>query len=298
MIRAAARALFTLWLTLTLAFLLLRVLPNRAIEAQLVEGGASQAAIAERRAAANLDAPLWEQYVGFFMGLLRGDLGVSLLNGQPVTEVIVRQLPYTLTLAGLAFLLALILALLVGAAAARDDAAGRVGQGYVALGLSVPPYVSGTLALLLTTRLPADAQAQALLPVLPILVLALSTSAAIAQALQTELRRYQAADWVITARAKGLPSLYIFRRHVLQNTLPPVLAVATTQAGFLLGGAAITETLFSRPGVGRVLVDATLRQDYAIVLGVVVWAAAIYTILFLVLEGLYRAADPRIRSAA
>lgn len=301
LIRLLVSTLLIVWLAATLAFFMLRVIPGDAIQTQLVESGASAATIAERRAAAGLDQPLFTQYWRFLGGLLRGDLGVSLLDGRQVSAIIGEQLEHTVTLAGSALLIALALGVALGCTAGLDLGWGisTVSQTLISLGLSVPIYWTGTIAIFIFTArlgwLPSGGAGRLSNLIMPALVLGFHTAGTIGQVVQAGVREVRQAEFVRTARAKGLPKRTIVLRHILRASLLPLITVVAVQAGFLLSGVVITEALFSRPGLGSVLLDATLRQNFAVVQGVVVWSALVYALLNGLADVLYHVVDPRLK---
>lgn len=302
LIRQCISTLLIIWLAATLAFFALRVLPGDAIESQLIESGASASTIAERRAAAGLDDPLPTQYMEFLSGLWRGDLGVSLLDGRPVTQIILDQLEPTLTLAFSALAVAASLGLVLGCLAALEIGWGisTISRVLTALALSVPIYWTGTIAIFVFTvqldLLPSGGAGRLSQLILPATVLGFHSAGAIAQVVQTGVRETLGAEFVRTARAKGLRERTVIMRHVLRASLLPAVTVLAVQAGFLLSGVVITEALFSRPGVGSVLLDATLLQNYPVVQGVVVWSAIVYALLNNLADSFYHLIDPRGRS--
>lgn len=299
-LRRLGSALIVIWLAVTLAFVALRVLPGDALSAELLQSGASAADIDQRRAQSGLVDSLPVQYLRYLTDLLRGDLGASLLSGQPVTDLIARQLPPTLTLAASALLIAVILGLLLGVGSALD-----VGWGLSAaanllinLALATPIYWTGTLAIflfaVLLNLLPAGGSGGLDALLLPAGLLGYHTAGSIAQVTAAGVRETRIAEFVRVARAKGLRSRIVVWRHILRVSLLPVVTVIALQAGFLLSGAVITESLFVRPGVGRLLLDSTLRQDYPVVQGIVILAAVTYVIVNTLADGLQRVLDPRL----
>lgn len=300
LIRQIVSTLLIVWLAATLAFIMLRVLPGDAIESQLVESGASASTIAQRRAAAGLDAPLSAQYLGFLGGLLRGDLGVSLLDGRPVTQIITEQLTPTLELAAGALGVAVSLGLMMGTLAALNvgwgiSTAARI---LVSLALSVPIYWTGTVFIFVVTvqlgLLPSGGSGRLSHLILPTAVLGFHSGGAIAQVVQSSIRETLPLEFVRTARSKGLRERTIMVRHVLRASLLPAVTMIAVQTGFLLSGVVITEILFSRPGIGKLLVDAVLRQNYPVVQGIVVWSAIVYALINGFADLFYRVADPRV----
>ncbi len=294
-------ALLVIWAAATLTFVALRVLPGDAIAAQLAQGGASAAEIAARRAALGLDAPPLEQYLAYMAGLLRGDLGVSMLNRQPVTQAIAQQLPSTVMLALAALAVALVVGLTLGfaGAAARLVWARRLSSGLAALALALPVYWTGTLAIWVFSVqlgwLPAIGAGDFRHLILPAGVLGFSVAGGIARVTQAGLIEARDQAFVQYARAKGLRNHQVWRRHILRVGLLPIIAVVALQVGFLLSGAVITETLFARGGLGGLLLRAILERDLPVVQGVVVLAALVYSVVNALADVLYALADPRVR---
>ena len=303
MARRALSALLVIWAAASLAFAALRVIPGDAIDAQLAQAGASAAEIAARRAALGLDAPPLEQYLAYISGLVRGDLGVSLLNRQPVAQAIAQQFPATAALALAALLVALAVGLGLGfaGAAARATWARRLSTGAATLALAMPVYWTGTLAIWVFSVqlgwLPATGAGDLRHLILPAAVLGFNVAGSIARVTQAGLIEAREQAFVQYARAKGLRERQVWRRHILRVGLLPIIAVVALQTGFLLGGAVITETLFARGGLGGLLLRAILDRDLPVVQGVVVVAALIYSAVNMLADVLSAAADPRVRLA-
>lgn len=300
LIERALSALLVLWLAATLIFFALRVLPGDALAAQLAQGGATTAQIDAARAQLGLDDHLLAQYGRFLGGLLRGSLGVSLSSGRPVEDMIAERLWPTIELALLAVLLAALGGLALGVLSAADRWAGRMARLLVGLALGVPIYWTATLAVVLFAVtlgwLPSSGTGSWRQLVLPVSVLAFHTLGAIARLTQISVREVRAMLFVRTAHGKGLPAGLVLRRHVLRVALPPAVTVIALQTGFLLGGAVIIESVFVRPGIGRLLLDSTLRQDYPVVQGVVVLTATAYVALNTLADIVHRLLDPRLRA--
>ncbi len=296
--------LLIVWATVTLAFFALRIIPGDAITSQLLQGGASEADVALRRAALNLDDPLLIQYLAYLVGLLRGDLGLSLLTHQPVTHLIAEQFGATfiLALAALAIAVAVGLGLGILEALAGMRWPGRLANLVSILALSTPIYWTGTLAIYffstVTGLLPATGSGDLRHLLLPAGVLGFHIAGSIARVTRSSIRQTLEADFVRTARAKGLPAWQVLARHVLRAGLPPILAVIALQTGFLLGGTVITEMIFVRRGIGQLLQNAVLDQDYPVVQGIVVLSAIVYSLVAAIADLLYIVLDPRIRITA
>jgi ABC-type dipeptide/oligopeptide/nickel transport system permease component len=285
----------TLWLSATLAFFALRVLPGDAVVAQLAASGASEETIQARQRQLGLHEPILIQYLQFITNLTHGDLGYSLVDGLPVTELVLERLGTTMPLAIGGFSVAITMGVGLGIMGAFSLRWGlsSAARSLTSLALGTPVYWTATLVIFAFGFL-MNANSQAGVWLLPIAVLGFHTSGAIARIVQTSLRETMNADFVVTARAKGLPESLILYRHILRAALPPAIPVIALQAGFLLGGTVIIETLFMRPGLGQLLLNRTIQQDYPVVQGLIVLSAFIYTIANTVADFLLRLVDPRI----
>ncbi len=302
-LRRALGALFTLWLAATLAFLALRLAPIDAIALQLTLSGATESQIAARRAALGLDLPLGAQYVSMLSGLLRGDLGVSLINGRPVGALIAEQLDSTLILAIGALGVGAVLGVALGVGAALGGVALRqLCEALIALTLATPIYWLGTLAIYLFAVglgvLPSVSRGNSLQAlILPCGVLGVSLSGSIGQVAAAALREAKSAAFVQVARAKGLPARLIVWRHMLRAHSGALISLIGLQAGFLIGGAVVTEALFTRRGVGQLLLNAVNGRDYPVVQGVVLLSALAYSLLSSLTDILAAWRDPRLRAS-
>jgi ABC-type dipeptide/oligopeptide/nickel transport system permease component len=291
-------ALITLWLAVTIVFCLLRLLPGNAIRVQLAESGASPAIIAQREAALGLDQPVLHQYVAYWADFLRGNLGVSLISGQPVSSIIATQAAPTLSLAATALLFGSTMGVLLGCMAGlRGDISGRFSSSTLILLLSTPAYWLGTLILFAATMLiPLNASLPQGSLLLPALALGLSITGAIGRVVQEKVRETRHAGFVWQARAKGMTEYQITRRHILRVGLLPVISVIALQFAFLASGVVITEMIFARAGLGRTLLDSTLRQDYPVVQGIVAWSALLIIGVMFITEIISMWVDPRVRN--
>ncbi|NWG15136.1 MAG: ABC transporter permease [Chloroflexi bacterium] len=291
-------ALFTIWLAVTLVFIALRLLPGDAVQSQLLQSGASAEIITARRAQQGMDAPWLAQYGHYWIQFVQGNLGYSLSDGQAVTDLIFQRLEPTLMLAGGALLVGCILGISLGIAGGTSSLLTPLAQTAINLALSTPIYWTGTLAIWIFAvqmRLLPSAGGDGLSGlVMPVVVLGFHTSGGIGRAVEGSVRKNLNADFVRTARSKGLPEALVLRRHVLRVGLLPVITVIALQTGFLLGGAVITESLFVRPGLGRLLLDSTLQQDYPVVQGITALIATAYTLVNVAADALYTWFDPRI----
>ena len=290
-----------LWGVTTLVFLAIHILPGDPAELMLAESGGSAESIAYLRDQLGLDDPLYVQYGRFLFNTLRGDLGRSLFTNRPVLQTILEQLPSTIELALAAMLVAIALGTGLGILAALNHNSwlDNACMAIAVVGVSVPIFWSGLLLILLfssTLRwLPATGQGGLRHLLLPAVVLGFASSGTIARLVRSSLLEVLYKEYITTAKAKGLSEHLILTRHALKNALIPVITVVGLQFGFLLGGAVVTETVFSRQGIGRLIVDAILWKDFPLIQGGVLLAAVTYTLVNLLVDISYAFADPRIR---
>jgi peptide/nickel transport system permease protein len=300
-IRRLAIALAVLWGVATIVFLLLHVLPGDPAETILAGSGASQAEINQTRQQLGLDDPLPIQYGRYLWNTLRGDLGRSFFSNRPVTLTIAEQLPATLQLAAAALLVAVIVGFSLGILAAlrADTWIDQMAMGVAVLGVSVPVFWSGLLLIWIFSVslnwLPATGADSWRHLVMPAIVLGLVGAGPIARMTRASLLNALRADYITMAQAKGLPQTLVISRHALRNAVIPVITLIGLQAGFLLGGTVITEAVFARPGLGRLVVDAILWKDLPIVQGVVLLIAATYVVINLLVDLVTLTLDPRLR---
>jgi ABC-type dipeptide/oligopeptide/nickel transport system permease component len=248
-----------------------------------------------------LDAPMPLRYLRFCSAiLLRGDLGCSLLSGRPVTGVIAGRLGNTVTLALAATALALCLGGALGvAAASRPGSRLDVAlMGLASLGLAVPGFwLAMLLVLVFSLRLrwlPVMGAGTTAHLVLPALTLSLPLAAVVARLLRSSLLDVQGADYVRTARGKGLPEARVLRDHLLRNSLIPLVTLLGLHLGHLLGGAFVVETVFAYPGLGSLIVQATFERDYPIVVAAALLIAVIFQGLNLAVDLAHGWLDPRV----
>ncbi|MGH2404157.1 MAG: ABC transporter permease, partial [bacterium] len=240
-------------------------------------------------------------YWRFLRGALRGDLGRSILENQPVARMIWQVLPSTieLTLAGLG--IAILLGFILGVTAAvRQNSWVDNASMVVALwGVSMPSFWMGLLLIFLFSLklgwLPATGQGGLERLLMPAFTLGYLASAVIARLVRSSMLEVLRQDYVRTARAKGLADRLVIYRHALKNALIPVVTVLGLQFGALLGGAVVIETVFSRPGIGRLAVTSILSKDFQVTQGTVLMSAVFYTLVNIAVDFSYAMLDPRIR---
>mgnify|MGYP001822443988 CR=1 FL=1 len=305
MLRFAVRRLLsaipTLLVIIAAAFFLMRVAPGGPFDE---EQAIPPEIHANLEAAYGLDKPVIVQFRNYLAGLLRGDLGPSFkYRDFRVSELIARGLPVTLTVGGLALLLALAVGIPLGMLAALRQN-GMVDHAVMALalvGIAVPSFVvAPVLALVFGVRLQwlpvAGWEAGSLrYLVLPVVTLALPFIAYLARLTRGSLLEVLQSPFIRTARAKGLAPGYILRRHALKPTLLPVLSFLGPATAALLTGSLVVEQVFGLPGVGRYFVQGAINRDYTLVMGMVIFYAALILLLNLAVDVLYGWLDPRIR---
>jgi ABC-type dipeptide/oligopeptide/nickel transport system permease component len=292
-------SVLVLGISTTLAYIALGVLPGDAIQTQFTLSGADSDFIEQRRAALGLNDPLVIQYFRYMLNLLRGDLGNSLLSGEPVIEALARNIPPTFTLAASALFISMIIGLILGAATIGNSRRTRAAaQLVISLSLSTPSYWTGTLAIygftVFQTAFSAVPGETIMYFILPVLVLAFHSAGNIARITASSLQSVQVSGHVLVAQAKGLPESIIFRQHILRVALSPILSIIALQSGFLFSGTMITESLFVRPGIGRLLLEGVVQQDYPVVLGCVILSASVYVTFATLADIIISIIDPRI----
>jgi peptide/nickel transport system permease protein len=282
-------------------FLMLHLVPGDPVLLFAGDKPMSEAQAAEIRHQLGLDRPLLTQYEDYVGHLLRGDLGRALRSQRPVLASILEVLPATvqLTLGALGLAIALGLALGMVAALAHRTWLDTAAMGVAILGVSMPVFYSSLLLLMLFSFtlgwFPATGEGGLDHLILPATALGLISSAVLARLVRSGMLGVLRQDYIVTARAKGLSRALVVWRHALRNALIPVITMLGLQLGALLGGAVVTETIFSRPGLGRLAVDAILNRDFPLVQGTVLVAAVVYVAVNLLVDIAYAAVDPRIR---
>jgi peptide/nickel transport system permease protein len=297
----------SLFLAALLIFFLVNLIPGDPAVVMLGEG-ASPASVQALRESLGLDQPLPVQFVRWLGKIATGDLGVSIHSKVPVLQSIQERFPVTLSLAILAMLFSLLLALPSGILAAVHQNSGKdylfmLGS---ILGVSIPGFWLGLLALLIfsvrfgwfpsTGFVPIWEEPWAGLRylVLPSVTLGLHMAAVVARMTRSSMLEVLHLEYVTHARAKGLGEWAVVAKHALKNAFGPTMTTIGIQTGALLGGAVVTETVFSLPGIGKYLVLAISARDYPVVQGCILFIALVYMIINLVVDILYVYVDPRI----
>ncbi|TMI84930.1 MAG: ABC transporter permease [Bacillati bacterium ANGP1] len=281
-------------------FLMLHLVPGDPVLIFAGDKPLTEARAAEIRHELGLDRPIWIQYWGYATHAVRGDLGRGLRSQRPVLDSILEVLPGTaqLTLAALALATAVGVTLGTVAALAHGSWVDTAAMALAILGVSMPVFYSSLLLILLFSFtlgwFPATGQGGLERLVMPATALGLISSAVLARLVRSGMLGVLHQEYIVTARAKGLAPRAVVLRHALKNALIPTITMLGLQLGALLGGAVVTETIFSRPGVGRLAVDAILSRDFPLVQGTVLVAAVAYVLVNLLVDISYAAVDPRI----
>ncbi|MCL4188014.1 MAG: ABC transporter permease [Rhodobacteraceae bacterium] len=289
-------------------FLLIWLVPGD-ISAELGGTDATPEELEAIRRRLGLDRPLWERALAWYGDLFRGDLGYSYLLQRPVLDAVLERLPVTLSLAGLALVLATVMGLMLGIlAAVRHNTLADQGAMVTALiGLSIPDFWFGIVLIILFgvwlgwlptggfVALTDDPLGWARSMTLPAMTLALTQMGVIARMTRSSMLDVLGQDYVRTARAKGMPRGTVVFRHALRNAMVPIVTVVGVLTGILLSGAVVIETVFSLPGVGRLIVGAIQRRDFPIIQGGLLVTACVFVFVNIIVDMLYGWFDPRVR---
>jgi ABC-type dipeptide/oligopeptide/nickel transport system permease component len=293
-------ALPALWLILTMVFLLAHIVPGDPV-AQMLGEGARAEDLTQLRHALGLDLPLPVQYGRYLAGVLHGNLGESFRFQQPVLKVVAEHYPATLELAIVALLICALIGIPAGVLAAHkrgestDHAVGVV----TLFGLSVPNFALGPVLILLFSVvlgwLPVSGRGGISHLILPAFTLGAALAAILTRMVRTSVIEELSADYVRTARSKGVSESGVLFRHALRNALIPILTILGLQFGTLLAGTIVTESIFSWPGIGRLAVQAIGARDYPLLQGCILLIAVSYVFVNLLTDLVYALVDPRVR---
>ena len=282
-------------------FSMLFLVPGDPVKIMLAEFVTTPDQVARMRAQLHLDEPVLQQYGRFVGNALRGDLGMSIRSRRPVATEIGENLGSTGRLALASMVVAIALGVPLGliAALGRNSWLDVVAMGVALLGVAMPSFWLGFLLIFVFSLhlgwLPATGGGDLPHLVMPAVALGAIAAAIIARLTRSSMLEVLGQDYVRTARAKGLGGFAVVVRHALRNALIPVVTVFGLQFGNLLAGAVIVETVFSRPGLGRLIVGAILSKDFPLVQGTVLFVATAYVLINVVVDMAYAYVDPRIR---
>ncbi|MBK1660623.1 ABC transporter permease [Paracraurococcus ruber] len=295
------RALLTIGMVVTFAFVVLRLSGDPA---QIIMGSeAPPEAVAAFRASWGLDQPLWVQYLRYFLAILEGDLGRSMRDGRPALDLVVERIPATLALTLPALLIKLGLGIPAGVTAAlhRNSAIDRAVMLLAVAGFTMPSFVLGLLLVLVFAVqlgwLPSGGQEGWRHAILPVVTLGIGGAAALARFTRSAMLEVLGQPYIRTASAKGVPWRAVVSRHALPNAAIPTVTIIGFMVGSLIAGAVVVESVFSWPGVGRLLVVAVANRDLAVVQAILLLVAATMVTANVLVDLLYGALDPRLRAA-
>ena len=294
------RAVVTLWLVVTVVFVVLRFSGDPV--SLLLPSDATQEQIQALRADLGLDQPIPVQYVRFIVQVAHGDLGDSLRFNQPALGLVLHRFPATAELALLAFAVAAVVGLAIGSLTAfvRGSALDRFLMALMGLAQAAPSFFLGIMLILILSVdlkwFPSSGYGRPSQLVLPALTLSALTLASIARITRSSLLDVLRADYIRTARSKGLPERMVWFRHALRNAALPLTTVLGLELAELLAGAIIVETVFAWPGIGRLAIDSVAARDYPVVQAAVLLIALIFVVINLLVDLSYLVLDPRTRN--
>ena len=308
LVKRLAAILPTIFFVTVIVFSLQQLLPGDAASILAGEDQDPQV-IAYLRQKMHLNDPLPVRYGYWIAGVAHGDLGESLRIQEPVTGLILEKLPVTLELAAMAMLIALVIGIPAGiVSAVGKDTAWDYAANVLALwGLSTPNFWLGIMLIFLFSVklewLPAsgyvplteDWQASLAATIMPAFVLGNAIAAVLMRHTRSAMLQVLSADYVRTARAKGVSERKVILKHALRNALTPIITLGALEFGTLLSGAVLTEQVFSIPGFGKLIVDAVFNRDYSVVQGVVLFTSSVYIVLNLLADLAYFLVNPRLR---
>ncbi len=308
-VRRLLAAIPTLLAVLTLVFVIVRIVPGDPAIAILGDRATPQA-VADLDAKLGLDQPLWKQYASFMGDALQGDFGRSMITNRPILTDVAAVLPHTIDLTVAAMLVGVLIGIPAGVTAAlhRNRAIDLAARLLSLIGLSFPVFVSGIFMLLafaLHWRIfPVIGNANLSDPldrldklVLPATTLGLVMAAYITRVTRSAMLQVLSEDYMRTARAKGVPWRRVVWRHGLRNAGMPIVTVVGLYVGILLGNSVLTEIVFNRPGLGKIIVGALNQRDYTMLQGLMVIYCFLIVVVNLVTDLLYGVIDPRVKHA-
>jgi peptide/nickel transport system permease protein len=307
-LRRLLSAIPVLFVVSLLTFGIIWLVPGD-ISAEIGGADATAEQIAQIRQQFGLDKPLLERAVQWYGNLLRGDLGYSYLLDRSVADAVFERLPVTLSLASIALVMAVIMGTLLGIAAAVHHNTWLDQSSMVAAlaGLSIPDFWFGLVLIILFGVMLGWLPTGGYVPIaedflgwvrsmtLPAFTLAITQMGVIARMTRSSMLDVLDQDYVRTARAKGMPRRTVIFKHALRNALIPIVTVTGVTAGALLSGAVVIESVFSLPGVGRLIVGSIQRRDFPIIQGGLLVTASVFVFVNLIVDMLYGALDPRVR---
>lgn len=296
------RSLLTIFLVLSFAFVILRMSGDPALI--ILSPDAPPEAIEAFRKSWGLDVPLWQQFVGYFVSLAQGNFGESMRDGSPAMQLVIDAIPATLAIALPAFLLHLLIGIPTGIFAAlhRDSFIDRAVMSLSVAGHCLPSFVLGLVLVLVFSVslgwLPSGGYGTPGHTVLPILTLSVGGAAVLARFTRSAMLEVLGQPYIRAACAKGLTWRQVIIRHALPNAAMPIITIAGLMLGGLVAGAVIVESVFSWPGVGRLIVTAVSNRDLSVVQAALLLITITMVLSNLMVDAVYCLVDPRLRSAS
>ena len=293
------QALLGLWFIATLVFILSRSIGDPAEVFTARNSGVDAREI--MAAKLGLDRPVHEQYLKFLGQLVRLDLGDSVSNGIPVTQILVERMPATFTLGLVALIFALVFSLPLGVLGAvyRDSAIDWIAKVMAFLGQSMPPFWSGIMLIILFAvvweMLPPAGKGGWQSYILPGFTLGWGVMAGMVRLVRSSMMDVLDSDYVAMARAKGLPEAVVIGKHALRNALLPVLTYSSLVLGAFMNGSVVVEQVFAWPGIGTAAVQSVVRRDFPVIQGVVIVFGSFFILINLFVDIMYAVIDPRIK---
>ena len=283
-----------------ICFMMIRLVPGDPV-VNMLGLGASKEAIAAQREELGLDRPLLVQYKDFLVDALHGDLGTSIITRKPVAEEIIDRYPATLKLAVGGTLFASVVGILFGMVSAvwHNKAADNIIMVFSLLAVSTPSFFLALVMMLIFSIwlgvLPSMGLRTPLHYILPIITLGMQSVGMIARTTRSSMLEVLGQDYIRTSKSRGISRWVIVTRHAFKNALIPVLTMVGLRFGGLLAGSMLVETVFSVPGIGRLMVDGVLDRDYPVVQGTILVLAATFVLVNLAVDLIYALVDPRIK---
>jgi peptide/nickel transport system permease protein len=294
-----------------LVFLIIRLVPGDPVLAVLGLNATPQL-VAKLREDLGLNDPIYMQYVNWLGGVLHGDFGLDYRSDEPIGRMLLDRLPITLELTGLSLLLAIVLAIPLGVVAAvrRGRLADKAMQGVSLVGISIPEFWLGIMLILVFSLGLGLLPSSGFVPfrddpvenirhmILPSVTLAAGLAAVLIRITRTAMLDVLHEDYIRFTRAKGVGERTVIFKHALRNASIPIVTVVGLQCGYLLGGAIVVETVFSLPGVGRLVLDSVLQRNYPVVQAAVLMVGLMFVLTNLAADLLYAVLNPQLRPAA
>lgn len=285
-----------------LIFFILNLAPGDVLSYMTQEANLTPEELAELRAYYNLDKPLIVRYLIYMKGLVKGDLGTSYFTGKPVLTSFLQRLPATLKLASSAVLVSMVISIPLGIYSSinRGSLKDNISMVFALLGLSIPNFWLGLMLIIVFALnfswLPSGGDSGFASLILPAITVGTGLTAALTRTTRSSMLDVIRQDYLRTARAKGASEKSVILKHALKNALIPIITVSGVQLAVALGGSVLTETVFSWPGVGRLIIDSVNARDTPMVVGCITMKTIIIGIVLLVVDLLYAFVDPRIKA--